>query len=277
LPTAQERFFDLRKIILILSKNNLKLKHSTRIRGPGPLIYYSWDMLRECIAIQLQHTVSTYPELGGEFSAGTSSGQSASVNAEEGMRNDTLRGLAVAATEMQNTNATSEQTVVGSAGIPAVPPTDEASGAASIDAAASETPPATDQSGIRAKSHTPPQAVNATGAPSEEPTRPTLEDKSSDLKFSGPCAQPPEQASQHTCPGLVLSRDSAPDSDPQQQQPKDTTRIPDGHSLPRYIIKAMLAGGLTELKNQDEWEKAKEQVGYAIWADGRLTVVVEII
>jgi hypothetical protein len=39
----------------------------------------------------------------------------------------------------------------------------------------------------------------------------------------------------------------------------------------------MLAGGLTELKNQDEWEKAKERVGYAIWADGRLTVVVEII
>ena len=47
--------------------------------------------------------------------------------------------------------------------------------------------------------------------------------------------------------------------------------------LPQVDIRALTGSGLVLVRDQDEWDAIRQQVGRAVWMEGRLMVVVEVI
>lgn len=46
--------------------------------------------------------------------------------------------------------------------------------------------------------------------------------------------------------------------------------------LPRHVVSVLTTQGLTRIETAEEWECVKEHVGYAVWAEGRVSVVIEV-
>ena len=47
--------------------------------------------------------------------------------------------------------------------------------------------------------------------------------------------------------------------------------------LPQVDIRALTGSGLVLVRDKDEWDAIRRQVGQAVWMEGRLMVVVEVI
>ena len=47
--------------------------------------------------------------------------------------------------------------------------------------------------------------------------------------------------------------------------------------LPQVDIRALTGSGLVLVRGKDEWDAIRQQVGRAVWMEGRLMVVVEVI
>ncbi|KAF2876949.1 hypothetical protein BDV95DRAFT_601360 [Massariosphaeria phaeospora] len=63
-------------------------------------------------------------------------------------------------------------------------------------------------------------------------------------------------------------------SDPSSSQDRPMPLSED--ALPRHTIQAVTTRGLKTISNDDEWDAVKKEIGYMAWADGRLTVVVNV-
>ena len=47
--------------------------------------------------------------------------------------------------------------------------------------------------------------------------------------------------------------------------------------LPQVDIRALTGNGLMLVRDKDEWDAIRQQVGHVVWMEGRLMVVVEVI
>lgn len=47
--------------------------------------------------------------------------------------------------------------------------------------------------------------------------------------------------------------------------------------LPQVDIRALTGNGLMLVRDKDEWDAIRQQVGHVVWMEGRLVIVVEVI
>lgn len=210
LPTWSDRDFDLRKIDIFLSRNLLRLQPRERVKGPEPLVNFSWANLQERITSLLQQAVERYPDL--RTSKASTSTETTSTGSED------LRGLAVAASEIGQADDTRERV------------------------AKSET------RSLKGVVH--PETKSQAGLEPEP-------------FYNASPAAPSSTSS--------LDAHAALTSDIFQFEVKT-----DNWVLPKYKVMALRGQGLSEVKNETEWAEVMYEVPYAAWANGRVTVVVEV-
>jgi hypothetical protein len=272
LPTAADRAFDFHKISVFLAKDGLKLKVKDRIVGPGPLNDYSWTEFQDRIVWLIRLALATYPQLRPESLRKAS--QDEIYQTLKSMGPEALRGLAVAATKIQshvnNANGPDSELRIDSITepTPTVPPIDTT---VATTASAGRVPypdlpspnpdvreyEASRQNSVDASS---PSASVHGIAPNSAPTSPRHTAPKAPLQPTPPLPATPGEVDRTVSQAFSGWASIFPQSE-----------------IPRYIVKAMLTTGLSEIKDEQDWQNAKLDVGYAVWANGTMSVVVELV
>lgn len=271
LPTAADRIFDFHKISMFIVKDGLKLKLKDRIVGPGPLNDYSWVDFQDRIVWLIRLALATYPQLRPESLRRAS--QDEVQQTLKSMAPEALRGLAVAATEIQthvnNANVPDSELRIDSVTepIPTVPSIDMIAAATSVGRVPYPDLPspnpdvreyeASRQSSVDASS---PSATGDGIAPKSAPISPTRAASKAPLQPAPPQPATPGEVDRTASHGLSGWAAIFPQSE-----------------IPKYIVKAILTAGLSEIKDEQDWQNAKLDVGYAVWANGRMSVIIELI
>lgn len=279
LPTQQDRRYDLREIFVVLTKAGLKLKQQEKITERSPLDNFTWTQLSQVVHLQIRLALATYPELRNE--SHNSLNEREIEQGLQGMGPEALQGLAVAATEIQkhvNTaNNTSSDLTIGSISVSA--PSQQASTSASAQASASLPPPVPPELNKRDSfEHDGDSDTTSTHAITPRPVvrsapnflhETPIETASSPTDFPSLASVLQEGSPQL----LAVDQPSTPAHAAARPNAKSDLQS----ESPKYVIKAMLTSGLVEIKDHVDWQSAKDDIGYSVWADGRLTVVVEFI
>lgn len=295
LPTANPA--DLRKINIQLARRGLKLDVFKQIRTPAAVIGYKWDHLQEDIKYLLGLALAKYPALRPEH-------QSQAIGVMP-MGPEALRGLAVAASEIQQQNASSSIYPPATANLVSQSP-------AQLDHSHARSIPSNVDGAPQSASHAnppsqPPSQVSMTLPPSNQ--RPGSEIDTSSNMTNMPIDQTPvisptpgtqvdiphrDQATQPE--GLHADKNAvSPPPQPIEGQsnaslsPQASTSltgnqpwIRNAPTLPaslkslRYSVFVMLTTGLQKVSDSAAWEAAKSSLASSVWAEGRVSVVVEI-
>ncbi|KAF2022292.1 hypothetical protein BU24DRAFT_447100 [Aaosphaeria arxii CBS 175.79] len=286
LPTAGSQVADLRKITIQMVKNGAKLKGYKQIELPerAPTDYH-WEDLQTDLRILLREAMKTYPALRSSVLAST----------DDGMGPETLRGLAVAATEFQK-QSHSPKGLSPSKSQPTSPLTTDGPGLSyqlitDFDQLVSEMGPRSDTATSTGNVSSHANNRSAIAAIEDHITEPGIlspTDSTRALLEGHTSAVTPQTTADDALRHDSPSRDSMQPLEP-RSQPYSTTPAPPPtlpthqqdsqlpSSLPKYTIKVMLTTGLTEIKDAETWDRAKDHVARAVWADGTMNVVVDLI
>ncbi|KAF2691872.1 hypothetical protein K458DRAFT_473545 [Lentithecium fluviatile CBS 122367] len=232
----------------------------------APLFHMTWAELQRHVASLVKETVLRYPELEPK---------------EEplvpevivtGMGPEALRGLAVAATQVQNGTASesaNKQPIEHN------------------DSATVENPFADTQTTESSSATTPTTASPVTQGPaaiapsaaSPTPASPQSPTGQKRVTF----AEPPPRSSDSSLDTNSSTRGLAPSSPrlapertiPASMQPPST--VLREASLPKFKLESQWTNGLRDIAGEDDWGMVKLDVAYAIWADRVMNVVVTIL
>ncbi|KAH7126848.1 hypothetical protein B0J11DRAFT_287709 [Dendryphion nanum] len=281
LPTANS--FDLRKINIQLAKNHVKLDMCKQIRTSQTVMSYRWDQLHDDIKYLLGLALATYPALRPENAA----------KSAEGMGPEALRGLAVAASEMENQsntgNISSTEAELATRNV------------LDLDRSLIHNNHNDTNEAQQAESRTTPPLLAQTRSGLTPPSGPVASPVvSTDMVNTSGYIQYPrlplsEKSSLHEesiqPEGIYTSNTGvSPSSSPLERRPQATNATPQAPNpsaieeswnvaslkLPEYTVFVMLTGGLTKIVDGGAWERAKGHLGSSVWAEGRMSVVVEI-
>jgi hypothetical protein len=249
------------------------LRVETRLQNSdeAPLFHMSWDELSHHVKLLLKDAMYLYPEL--EPQPQPVQTQKAVVPILPGMGPEALRGLAVAATEIQNDGSSEmedNQAVVREEENPfADPPTAPSSAAPSPT---HHSPTAGSPTGAF------PATVSATAAsPSAlSPTPPRR------VTFVEPLpTRSPSPPSESSTTGTI--EQSAPQSLTKTEQQKiprgmqRTSQVLRAKLLPKYEMETLWTKGTKGITCREDWHVVKLDVACAIWTDKVLNVVVKIL
>ncbi|KAF2274984.1 uncharacterized protein EI97DRAFT_434559 [Westerdykella ornata] len=263
LPTPATRAFSLRKIDIFLSHNDIPLKPSDRIVGPGPLMDFSWHQLQQKVRQRVDVALAMYPDLRPAL-GGQGQIDARSEEVKGGMVTEELRGLAVAARE---SCAVREGAVGGEA------ETSENVGSAAVRESSFDV--------SAAPTNTEPEAYSGESSiKGVDTSAHTVTGDNDTTSTSSTTAPLGDQNSQ--CP--VSSKSDTPQCSSTEQgtqkpqaQKDNQERLQLVDSMSHNVkVKVMLTSGLKEMTSERDWEDAKVEIGYAVWANGRVTVVVEM-
>ncbi|KAF2751929.1 hypothetical protein M011DRAFT_9810 [Sporormia fimetaria CBS 119925] len=247
LPGPDDAKVCVQEIFILLSKDGRKLlpKYYTKVNDAASMQRFNWTRLNTRIESLVEEALSIYPELRGEAAP---RGGEQSEQARD-MAREALRGLAVAASEMQ----------VGAIDTDTPNPGDSN--------------PFSDDHAIPTQA---PSAFNplepAFASPDPQPTTTT---------------RPPCGHTDHP-PTLMETDDNGPlGFRPIGSSPTARERLANSFAkmgprerkwpFPKYKIKAMWQTGLKELEGPEDLKAVMMHVGLAVWAQGRLTIVVELL
>jgi hypothetical protein len=266
-----DRNSELSKINIFLHNRGLKLAQRETITGSSDYLReYTWEQIQQRIEYQLGLAWDMYPELREEYMRTT--GQEQAPRRPRGMEPEALRGLAVAATEMQDTANQANTADLGlrvNAGNVLVDnallhfsPTDpepsnplgsRPAGSSSIASLASTLEE--NAASVRTLSSTESFVVipSVPDDPFRDPNPPSPSHTVSKYQQDGRASLPPSTSLSKPVP-------IEPSTGPQ-----------------KYIVKAIMTTGLTEIRSPQDWENVKSDIGVAIWANGKISVTVELV
>ncbi|KAF2476589.1 uncharacterized protein BDR25DRAFT_339557 [Lindgomyces ingoldianus] len=264
LPTENEwHLFSVNTYLT--TKSGVKLEPQRKYTGN--MRAYSYNQLSSHVETLVRRAVAIHPRLSPTIGIG--------------MGSEELRNLAVAASNIQNSEG-------GSEGAKAIVENRFDSVAEPL-----KTPTATDKKPLDASL----RANNKHIVPLYYPTSssvnsPEVLNNTADKNIASslaqtinyPLAQSPPlrssssdpQASDSSTRALPPSRGHSPLPPPKSHLKSPSAELPRESPLPNYKVQVLTAQGLTTVENADGWEYAKQDIGISAWAEGVVRVVVAI-
>ncbi|KAF2271019.1 hypothetical protein CC78DRAFT_527967 [Lojkania enalia] len=278
LPT--QNTYALHSIRIQLAKNNIKLKPRAKVRGPFKADYTLAD-LKSQIKPLVQDALAIYADL--KPSMGTAATEE-TVLLMKGMGPEALRGLAVAATEIQShanetlamandddieeRNNTGFRRLAANSETVSGPSRRYSSGGITLPP--NNLPPVSQESPVNTR--TPQGCVGLIMKASDAASTRAIAPNSLRTSTASDDYPSIQRSSDQPCVSPKLSTSPVP----RAMARPSVILGPKGEHVP-LAIRAMTTVGLIDVNNEDQWKSAMIDVGYSVWATGMMHVVVDLL